>query len=168
MATHAQRIHMRSIMDMLLAYEPLVHYEQHRPMRTTGVREQQLVNAFRHRASVRIDCSEAVCLVCRLAGLADPTGNNYNYNGYGNTQSMLNNPALPHYTNYAAAQMGALVIFGPHGDATKQHVCLVYEPSSSDPLLWSHGQERGPLTISLSDERKYHAPPVTFLSIANL
>jgi hypothetical protein len=43
----------------------------------------------------------------------------------------------------------------------------VYEPSA-DPVLWSHGTEGGPLFIPLSEQRKLHAKPVTFLSVARL
>jgi len=44
----------------------------------------------------------------------------------------------------------------------------VLEPDHRNPLLFSHGQERGPLAIRLHDEAEAHQPPATFLSIAAL
>lgn len=164
MATHAQRQHMLGVMDMLLKYEPLIGYLQRRPMASLHLTEGSLLHLFQHRQKISMDCSESVTLICKFAGLRSPV---FDYGGYGNTQTMLNNNLMRHYDNPAAADVGALVVFGPHADASRQHVCMVHAPDK-DPWLWSHGQERGPLLIRLSDERKYHAPPVTFLSITNL
>jgi hypothetical protein len=44
---------------------------------------------------------------------------------------------------------------------------MVRRPGA-DPLLFSHGQERGPFLIPLSVEKRYHVAPYTFLSIAHL
>jgi hypothetical protein len=38
----------------------------------------------------------------------------------------------------------------------------------SNPLLFSHGQEAGPLAIRLSVEQQYQPAPATFLSIIDL
>ncbi len=107
-----------------------------------------------------MDCSESVTLLCRLADLDDPNG--LNYNGQGLTGTLLGH--LRHYSNPRAANIGALVVFGP---GTGHHVCMVRRPGVN-PLLFSHGQERGPFFISLSEEAKYQPKPVTFLSIAGL
>lgn len=147
-------------MDMLVQNEPLIHYGQKRPMTTRNLREQQLADLFKARKTITMDCSESVTLLCRLAGLADPNGKNYS--GYGFTGDMLDH--LKHYTRPASADVGALVIFGPSpGD----HVCMVRK-KGRDPLLFSHGQERGPFYVHLSDEKKAHRPPVTFLAVAPL
>ena len=58
------------------------------------------------------------------------------------------------------------VVFGV-GKLSTEHVCMVRRPGA-DPLLWSHGQERGPILLPLSVEKRYHVPPYTFLSIAGL
>ena len=151
---------MGQLMDMLVQHEPLIHYKQIRPMTTRVLTEQQLVDLFAAKKTISMDCSESVTLICRLAGLADPNG--LAYNGRGFTGTMLDH--LKHYTSPVAADVGALVVFGPgEGD----HVCMVRK-RGKDPLLFSHGQERGPFYVHLSDERRAQKPPTTFLSIAKL
>ncbi len=162
MATQAQRAHLAALMDMLVRNEPLIHYLQARPMQTLGYYEQQLVARFASGKGISADCSESSTLVMKLAGIDTV----WEKDGYGNTQTMLD-AKLKHYTDPHAAGTGALVVFGPHGNPAQQHVCIVRNPGR-DPLLWSHGQERGPFYIHLSDERTAHVGPVTFLSIATL
>jgi hypothetical protein len=147
-------------MEYLLAHEPRIHYAQLRPMQTLRYTEQQAATLLEHGGSLTMDCSEAVTLLCKWAGLKDPNGRAYNGTGY--TGSLLAN--LPHYTNPRAAQVGALVVFGP---GTGEHVSMVQE-AGDDPLLWSHGAERGPRSFRLSAEKSWHAPPATFLSVARL
>ena len=160
MATPAQRAHAGAIMDFLVAHEPLVHYKQIRPMPTRTLLEQQLADLFAAKKTITMDCSESVTLICRLAGLDDPNGNGYNGRGF--TGTLLDN--LKHYTSPLAADVGALVVFGP---GTGDHVCMVRK-RGRDPLLFSHGMERGPFYVHLSDERRVQKPPVTFLSIKKL
>ena len=165
MATAAQRAHLLALMQLLIGYEPQVHYPPHdvrtaADLATFKLTEQQLDRLLATGGSIQADCSEMVTELCRWAGLADPNGLNYAYAGY--TGTML--AQLPHYDNPASALVGALVVFGP---GTGEHVCMVIEPGA-DPLLFSHGQEAGPFAIRLSAERAAHHPPVTFLSIANL
>jgi len=159
MTTQNQRNRMAEIMDLLVLDEPEVHYKEIRPMPTCHIRSvpdlrKQLANG------ITMDCSESVTLICRLAGLQDPNGYGYNCRGY--TGTLLKN--LKHYSNPALAKIGALVVFGP---GTGEHVCMVRHPGKN-PTLFSHGQERGPFYISLSEERKFHKAPVTFLNIATL
>lgn len=144
----------------LLDHEKVVHYAQIRPMRSRFVYEQGLVNTFEKGGGITLDCSEAATFLCKMAGLKDPNGRNYDGTGY--TGSLLAN--LPHYSSPAGAGIGALVVFGP-GDG--DHVATVLEPGK-DPLLWSHGQERGPIAIRLSQEKKYQAEPTRFLNISSL
>ena len=144
-------------MRLLLAHEPEVHYAQIRPMAN--------VHMSYPRFPITMDCSESVTMLCKWAGLKDPNG--LDYNGTGNTQTLYDH--LPHYHDPAVARTGALVTFGvPTNPLSRQHVCMVLEPHPHDPLLWSHGQERGPLAIRYSVERQYHAPPATFLAIQHL
>jgi hypothetical protein len=160
MATLAQRRHLHGAMEYLLAHEPRIHYAQVRPMQTIHYTEQQVTRLLDHGGSITMDCSEAVTCLCKWAGLHDPNGLHYNGSGY--TGTMLAH--LPHYTNPKAAQTGALVVFGP---GSGEHVCMVQEPGG-DPLLWSHGAERGPRSVRFTVERAFHAQPATFLSIAHL
>jgi hypothetical protein len=159
-ATDAQRSHLLSLMRFLLAHEPQVHYAQIRPMRTVTMPEVVMLASLRRGHGITMDCSEAVTCLCKWARLRDPNGRGYNGTGF--TGTLLAH--LPHYTNPRSARVGALVVFGP---STGHHVCMVMAPGD-DPLLWSHGQERGPLRIRLSQERRFQPAGVTFLSIANL
>jgi len=152
-------------MRYLIAHEPQVHYAQVRPMRTVHLTETQLDTLLAHSGSVTMDCSESVTALCRWAGLHDPNG--AGYDGQGNTLTLYHH--LPHYTNPAHALVGALVVFGaPSRPLSRQHVCMVMEPDAHDPLLFSHGQERGPLAVRLSVERAVHDDAGTFCSIAHL
>jgi len=144
-------------MKWLIAKTPLIDYEQYRPMRTSRITEQHLSDLFFHKQKISMDCSESVTLLCRLAGLSDPNG--MGYNGYGFTGTMLT--SLPHYTDPADADVGALVVFGP---GTGDHVCMVLTPGS-DPLLFSHGQDAGPLAVRFSVEKNAHRNPAVFLSV---
>jgi len=160
MATTQQREHLAVLMDYLVKHEPQVHYAQERPMDAIHYNEKQLRTLFSHGGSIRMDCSEAVTALCKWAGLRDPNGRGYNGTGY--TGTLLAN--LPHYTDPRKAKTGALVVFG---NGNGHHVCMVRHPGP-DPLLWSHGQERGPIQLRLSVEREYQTGRVVFLSIKNL
>lgn len=159
MTTIAQRHKLGTLMDLLVAHEPTVHYQQVRPMSTAGIKNVEDLKA-RLEWGIHMDCSESVTLLCRLAGMKDPNGLDYNGSGY--TGTLLAH--LPHYSRATSANVGALVVFGsPPG----HHVCMVRHPGP-DPLLFSHGQERGPFYLHLSDEARAQTPPYTFLSVAKL
>lgn len=149
-------------MALLLAREPDVHYPPH-DIRTmtehTLTTTAELVRLLDTR--LELDCSQVAQLLCHLAGLGDPCGLDYRMDGA--TGAML--ATLPDYHNPAAAQLGALRVYGP---GSGDHVAHVYQPDPHDPLMFSHGQERGPLLVRDSIERRYHRPPAVFLSIAHL
>lgn len=158
--TH-QRVMLGKRMDLLVRNAPKIHYKERRPMATRGIHNVvELLIALSRPEGLTMDCSETVTLLCKLAGLRDPNGQNYNGTGF--TGTLLAN--LPHYTNPRTAQVGALVVFGP---GRGEHVAMVREPGI-DPILFSHGQEAGPLWVRLSIEKAAHDAPVTFLSIADL
>ena len=160
MASDAQRKHLHALMRYLLAHEPQIHYAQIRPMRTVHLSETDMRHRLDSGGALTMDCSESVTCLCKWAGLHDPNGHGYDGTGY--TGSMLDH--LPHYTDASKAKVGGLVVFGP---GTGDHVCMVLE-AGSDPMLFSHGQERGPIAIRFSAERAWHRRPATFLSIAHL
>ena len=148
-------------MDLLVRERAAVHYAQIRPMRTHRITSLHLLQqALASPRGVTMDCSESVTLLCRLAGLDDPNG--FDYDGTGYTGTLLHH--LPRYTDASKCGVGALVVFGP---GSGHHVCMVKTPGR-DPLLFSHGSERGPIFIRLTDEKRYQPPPTTFLSIARL
>lgn len=147
-------------MDYLVAQEPQVHYAEVRPMHLWKLPE--LKQAVEH-AGVTMDCSWSVTELCYLAGLADPNGRGYD--GSGDTQVMFDH--LPRYTRPTGASTGALCFFGIPGELSTQHVTMVRHPSP-DPVLFSHGQERGPVYLPFSVESRYHEGSPVFLSIAAL
>jgi len=149
-------------MDYLLAHRGKVHYPpgDKRTETIHGIRTLGMLHARIERTQgLTIDCSQAVTLLCLVAGLDNPNGGNTD--GY--TGTLLAH--LPHYHDARHANVGALVVFGP---GTGEHVAMVLEPDHRNPLLWSHGGESGPILIRLRDEAHAHSPPVTFLSIASL
>lgn len=160
MATADQRIHLAALMAWTVKRNVLIHYSQARPYFFRGWHEQRLADHFSAGLGVDLDCSSGVTMLCMMGGLADPNGRGYD--GYGFTGTLLSN--LPHHQNPGDVDVGALVIFGP---GTGQHAAMVYTPGS-DPVLWSHGGEAGPIFLRLSAEQRFHPPPTTFLSIAHL
>jgi hypothetical protein len=151
-------------MRLLLAHEPQVHYPAHdrrdgADLASFRLTAHQLQALLARGGGIQADCSELVTELCRWAGLADPNGLAYARAGY--TGTMLDHlpPCDP-----LAADVGDLVVLGP---GTGDHVCMVLE-HGDDPLLFSHGQEAGPLAVSLSREAAAHRPPVRFLSVASL
>lgn len=161
MTSIVQRAELGRLMDMLVADEPKVHYLPKRPMVSKSiVTVAQLRQKLASNLGISLDCSESVTLLCKLAGLKDP--NDSGYDGYGNTGTLLTH--LPHYHAPFHALTGALVVFGP---GSGKHVCMVREPGTN-PLLFSHGSERGPIFIRLDRELAFQGGPVTFLDISNL
>lgn len=163
MATPIQRQHLKGLMELTIQHEPQIHYAEIRPMRSIHYSEQQITNLLAHGGQFTMDCSEGITCLCKWAGLQDPNGLHFNGEGY--TGTLLAH--LHHYTDAKKANIGAIVIFGP---GTGEHAAMVMTPDHKhgNPILWSHGQERGPLSISLQEEASYHSSPVTFLSIAHL
>jgi cell wall-associated NlpC family hydrolase len=125
-----------------IAHEPRIHYGEVRPMPL----DQTL--------PLTTDCSGFVTLCYYLAGAPDPNGRGYDGSGY--TGTMLDHlaPIAPD-----EARRGDLVVWGAYPG---RHVALVLEPGD-DPLLASHGAERGPLAVRFSDEDAWQARASTWL-----
>ncbi len=128
---------------------------------TFRLSRERALDGLTKGARLMFDCSGAVTCLYKWAGLQDPNGLDYSHEGY--TGTMLAH-LTRHYWNPFYAMPGALVIFGP---GTGEHVAMVIE-HGHDPLLFSHGYEQGTGPIRLSEERKYHKPPVTFLNVSQL
>ena len=122
-----------------------IHYQQLRPL--DGLNQPQ-------KLPLDTDCSGFATLCYRWAGASDPNGGNFS-GAY--TGTMLTHCR---HIPKAAAQAGDLVVWGAYPG---HHVALVLEPGS-DPLLCSHGQEKGPLAIRFSTEGAYQPKPATWLS----
>lgn len=161
MATHAQRAEMAHLMDYLVAHEPQVHYPRSdiRVMKASSIKShEQFFNAV-FTGKLNVDCSQITEILAVVCGLKWPKSCVDGYTG-----TMLAAHEMMHYHDPTAAYIGALVVFGP---GTGHHVCQVRHPGKN-PTLFSHGQERGPMFISLSEEAKYQPSPYVFLSIAKL
>lgn len=127
-----------------VAHEPDVHYAQQRPMELPPVK----------RLPWSTDCSEFVTTLYRWAGCPDPNGCGYDGSGYTGTLLAHLRPVPVRLVEKAD-----LVVYGA---APGHHVCVVVE-AGADPLLVSHGQERGPLLIRHSEEARYQPSHVTWL-----
>lgn len=129
-----------------IANEAQIHYEQRRPI--DGIDESQ-------KLPLHTDCSGFVTLCHRWAGAPDPNGRKFDGQGYTGTilqacrQIALN-----------VVQPGDLVVWGaPPG----HHVALVLE-AGPDPLLVSHGSERGPYAVRFSEAATWQPAPATWLT----
>jgi hypothetical protein len=118
---------------------------------------KRVVNAG---VGIKLDCSESATLICRLAGIADPNGLGYDGTGWTGTLIQHGN-AAKRKIKAAQARVGDLVVFGAYPG---HHVCTVLE-AGADPLLFSHGQERGPLAIRFSEERQHQPSPAQFYRV---
>jgi hypothetical protein len=124
----------------MISQEPLIHY-------TDGDgRLQALSTPF--VSPLRTDCSGSIKIACAWAQVPDP-------NGLGlNVQQGYTGTMLTYCTKIkrASARPGDFLVLG---DYPGVHACAVLE-DGSDPLLFSHGCEKGPLAVRLSDELSYH------------
>ena len=123
--------------------EALIHYAETRPI------------PLARRLPLTTDCSGFVTLCYFLAGAPDPNGRGYDGRGW--TGTLLE--AMENVDRHAV-EPGDVVVFGEYPG---HHCALVLEPGE-DPLLCSHGQERGPLEIRFSNESRYQPADVTWLS----
>lgn len=121
-----------------LAHEVEIHYAQSRPIE--GLTTPR-------KLPLSTDCSGFVTLCYKWAGAPDPNGRGYD--GYGFTGTLLQHMRqIPQ----AQSQVGDLALWA---DAQRtRHVSLVLE-TGSDPLLVSHGSERGPFRVRFSAEHRY-------------
>jgi len=128
-----------------IAHEPQIHYEQSRPI--DGIHR-------RRKLPLNTDCSGFATLCYAWAGADDPNG--LGYSGQGYTGTLLQHMKA---ISASAVQPGDLVVWGP---SPGHHVAIVLQ-AGSDPLLCSHGQEKGPIEIRFSVESEYQPSPATWL-----
>ena len=126
--------------------EGQIHYQQLRPV--DGVDHPR-------KLPLHTDCSGFSTLCYKWAGAAvDPNG--------GKWTGAYTGTMLQHCRHIprSAVQPGDLVVWGAYPG---HHVALVLE-AGADPLLCSHGQEKGPMAIRFSAESAYQPSPATWLS----
>jgi hypothetical protein len=167
MATAAERKLMGEVMDFLEKNRLKNHYRQLRPMANRDIANfTELKVRVLSPAGIYWDCSESTEEICRIGGLANPSGFSW-ASGAGNTQTMYDH--LPRYSKATSAELGALCFFGIPGELGTQHITIVRHPGP-DPVLFSHGGsgQFAAHFVPLSVERQYHMGTPTFLSIAKL
>lgn len=124
--------------------EGRIHYQQLRPV--DGIDRP-------HKLPLHTDCSGFSTLCYKWAGADDPNGGKFT-GAY--TGTMLTHCR---HIPRSAVRPGDLVVWGAYPG---HHVALVLE-AGPDPLLCSHGQEKGPLAIKFSVESAYQPSPATWL-----
>lgn len=154
----AARANAVSLMRMMIAQNAKIHYPAHdvRTMTVHGISTRAQLEAAIMANTLTIDCSQSVTLIAHVAGAKDPNGGNFSSDGY--TGTLLS--GCEHITR-AQAKPGDLRVFG---GGTGHHVAMVLQ-AGPDPLLFSHGQERGPVAVSESSEARFQPPGGTFLRL---
>lgn len=147
-----------SLMRMMIAQSARIHYPPHdvRTMTVHGISTRAQLEAALASNTLTIDCSQSVTLIAHVAGAKDPNGGTWSSDGY--TGTLLS--GCEHITR-AQAKPGDLRVFG---GGTGHHVGMVLR-AGPDPLLFSHGQESGPVAVSESAEAKVQPPGGTFLRL---
>lgn len=170
MITNAKRNKLVSVGTFLIAHASQIDYSETRPMKIGPYTMKEitlpLLEAwFAKGGKITMDCSTAVTLIFKLAGLKDPNGKKYDYNGYGYTGTEMTN--LKQYKGpLKRAHAGALLIYGVYPGT---HVAMVMHNDPTDPFLFSHGSEIGPLYLRKSAEDTSHRGEAqTFLQITGL
>jgi hypothetical protein len=129
-----------------IQHERQIHYQQLRPL--DGLDHP-------YKLPLHTDCSGFATLCYRWAGAkVDPNGGSFT-GAY--TGTMLTHCR---HIPRSAVKPGDLVVWGAYPG---NHVALVLE-AGPDPLVCSHGQEKGPLAIKFSVESAYQPAPATWLA----
>lgn len=132
-------------MDWMLAHEHDVHYKQERPFSPRKVYDKSL--------PISTDCSGSTTMLYYAAGMPDPNRRQYDGTGYTGTLRA----ATPR-KKLAELEPGDFIVYGSGNGV---HVVVVYAAHPTDPLCFSHGQERGPLLVRHSAEVAAHGATFT-------
>lgn len=130
--------------------EPDIHYEQRRPI--DGIDDP-------YKLPLHTDCSGFVTLCYQWANAPDPNGKGFI--GLGYTGTLLQH--MKHIMK-SMIMIGDLVVYG---NFPGHHVAVIVAGPASDPLLVSHGEEKGPEYIRNSEEQKYQPTPANWLTLTN-
>lgn len=133
------RQQIKDAMDWALANEPQIHYLQQRPFNPNAIRDRKL--------PLSADCSATTTMLYRAAGMPDPNGRDYDGSGY--TGTLRKSGTQVALTD---CRPGDYIVYGKGSGV---HVVVVYE-AGADPIVWSHGQERGPFLVRHSVEVAVH------------
>lgn len=151
------RERMRACFDWGLRNEDAIHYDQYRPFDVDTVKDKTV--------PCRLDCSSMTVCNSRAVGRPDPSGQDYAGGTPGHpTFTGTLRTGTPQRKNVADALVGDHIIYGQN---TGAHVVQVYEPGR-DPLVYSHGQEAGPMLVRHSTELRVHGTYFTVHDIGAL
>lgn len=129
-----------SIAASMIAIAAQIHYAMTRPIDLSGPKIK----------AGTWDCSGSCTRIFKLAGMPDPNGNGWNGSGY--TGTIM---AKCKQISRRDAQPGDLLVYGAYPG---EHVVMVMSGTpSSGFMLFSHGEEAGPLHISEATEAAAHA-----------
>lgn len=123
--------------------EPLIHYSQDLNLRMAAVHTPGAL-------PLETDCSGFYTLCCAWAGAPDPNGNDYDGHGFTGTVR-AHCPQI----SLRDAQPGDPIVYGP-GTGTHM-VGIVSGAGTANPIVVSHGQERGPFQVRHSVEVASHS-----------
>ncbi len=123
-----------------ISHEPSVHYSQQRP----------IPNYHPGQLPMYLDCSSSTITLARWAG--HPAG--WANSNSGNTSTLA---ATLQHIRREDVEAGDLVCW------SSEHVATILDPRTLE--LASHGQERGPLRVSLASEVAYHGSDYVFLRL---
>ena len=141
-----------------LANADRIHYPPHDD-RAPGETAAAIERWREHELPIMLDCSEYATCIAAAAGAQDPTKTDWGAKGAVFTGTMLTGCRE---IEKDQVKPGDFVIFGP---STGKHACVVLSVEDPDhPVLTSHGQDIGPLRISLSEESRFQGAPVRFLA----
>jgi len=141
-----------------LANADKIHYPPHDD-RAPGETAAAIERWQEHELPIMLDCSEYATCIAAAAGAQDPTKT-----GWGAKGSVYTGTMLTGCREIQKNQLkpGDFVVFGP---GTGEHTCVVLSVEDPDePLLTSHGQDIGPIRITLTEESHFHDEPVRFLA----
>lgn len=152
-AAHEAKVRANCVVTMhfLLAHEPHVHYPAGdvrtrtiHQIATLAVLESIVLSA----GGLTLDCSQSCTCIGHVSGSKNPNTGKTTFDDDGYTGTLLE--GCVHITK-AQALPGDLRVYGA---GTGHHVGMVLE-ADSDPLIFSHGQEAGPIAIRDSVESRY-------------
>lgn len=128
-----------------LAVTERIHYEQRRPFDPHAISKKAL--------PIVTDCSGSTTMLYNAAGRPDPNGRDYDGTGWTGTLRAH----TPRRRTVRGCRPGDFIVYG---DGDGVHVVVVLE-AGRDPLVWSHGQEAGPLVNRHSQQVAYHGRTFT-------
>lgn len=126
-----------------ILHESKIHYKEVRPIPV-----HQKIGLL----PLTTDCSGFFTICYAWAGAPDPNGSNYSGSGFTGT-------LLTHGHVVTSPKPGDAVIFG---GGSGHHIAGVIAVTKKEVILCSHGQESGPIAITLTEEAKFQPPGIRY------